>query len=179
MNRLLSFVLLSALGLTVAGPANALIPIILSEFTFTGVCAVDDCTGDGIGVLTLENYSLGGPIHTSNFVSFSYKSNLTSLSLDANDVSEVSGSLPAILPAAATVEFLVGEGVPFFSSADGSWCTDCSVDQGQTSVWSAGAGAAAGEAPEPATWAMMLLGFAGLGFVSYRQRQKLSGAASV
>jgi hypothetical protein len=26
--------------------------------------------------------------------------------------------------------------------------------------------------PEPATWAMMLLGFAGLGFVSYRQTVK-------
>jgi hypothetical protein len=33
--------------------------------------------------------------------------------------------------------------------------------------------------PEPSTWAMMLLGFAGLGYVGYRQRQKLAGAASV
>jgi hypothetical protein len=33
--------------------------------------------------------------------------------------------------------------------------------------------------PEPSTWAMMLLGFAGLGFVGYRQRQKVAGAASV
>jgi hypothetical protein len=33
--------------------------------------------------------------------------------------------------------------------------------------------------PEPSTWAMMLIGFAGLGFAGYRQRQKLAGAASV
>ncbi len=33
--------------------------------------------------------------------------------------------------------------------------------------------------PEPSTWAMMLIGFAGLGFMSYRQRQKLAGAVSV
>jgi hypothetical protein len=33
--------------------------------------------------------------------------------------------------------------------------------------------------PEPSTWAMMLIGFAGLGFAGYRQRQKLVGAASV
>jgi Ice-binding-like/PEP-CTERM motif len=33
--------------------------------------------------------------------------------------------------------------------------------------------------PEPSTWAMMLLGFAGLGFAGYRQRRKLVGAASV
>ena len=32
--------------------------------------------------------------------------------------------------------------------------------------------------PEPSTWAMMLLGLAGLGFASYRQRQRLAGAAS-
>ena len=33
--------------------------------------------------------------------------------------------------------------------------------------------------PEPSTWAMMLLGFAGLGFAGYRRRQKLVGAASI
>jgi hypothetical protein len=33
--------------------------------------------------------------------------------------------------------------------------------------------------PEPSTWAMMLLGFASLGFAGYRQRQKLAGAARV
>lgn len=33
--------------------------------------------------------------------------------------------------------------------------------------------------PEPSSWAMMLLGFVGLGFLGYRQRQKLAGAPSV
>jgi hypothetical protein len=33
--------------------------------------------------------------------------------------------------------------------------------------------------PEPSTSAMMLLGFAGLGLVSYRQRQKLASVTSV
>jgi hypothetical protein len=31
--------------------------------------------------------------------------------------------------------------------------------------------------PEASTWAMMLIGFAGLGFAGYRQRRKLAGAA--
>ena len=31
-------------------------------------------------------------------------------------------------------------------------------------------------APEPATWAMMLLGFAGLGFLAYRKRGGLAAA---
>jgi PEP-CTERM motif len=29
-----------------------------------------------------------------------------------------------------------------------------------------------GAVPEPSTWAMMLLGFAGLGFVAYRRTKK-------
>ena len=33
--------------------------------------------------------------------------------------------------------------------------------------------------PEPSTWAMMLLGFAGIGYAGYRRRQKLAGAASI
>jgi hypothetical protein len=33
--------------------------------------------------------------------------------------------------------------------------------------------------PEPSTWAMVLLGFASLGFAGYRRRHKLAGAASV
>jgi PEP-CTERM motif len=32
--------------------------------------------------------------------------------------------------------------------------------------------------PEPSTWVMMILGFAGLGFAGYRQRQKLAGASA-
>jgi hypothetical protein len=31
--------------------------------------------------------------------------------------------------------------------------------------------------PEPSTWAMMLIGFAGLGFVGYRQARRKDGLA--
>jgi PEP-CTERM motif len=36
-------------------------------------------------------------------------------------------------------------------------------------------GATVGAVPEPSTWAMMILGFAGVGFLAYRRRSK--GAA--
>jgi hypothetical protein len=39
-------------------------------------------------------------------------------------------------------------------------------------------GAAVGGVPEPSTWAMMLIGFAGLGFVAYRRRGKAVLAAA-
>jgi len=43
---------------------------------------------------------------------------------------------------------------------------------------SAGLEPSATTAPEPSTWAMMLLGFAGLGFAGYRRRHKLAGTAN-
>jgi hypothetical protein len=32
----------------------------------------------------------------------------------------------------------------------------------------------AGAVPEPSTWAMMILGFAGLGFMAYRRKNKIA-----
>jgi hypothetical protein len=31
-----------------------------------------------------------------------------------------------------------------------------------------------GAVPEPSTWAMMLLGFAGIGFMAYRRKNKMA-----
>ena len=39
-------------------------------------------------------------------------------------------------------------------------------------------GAIAGAVPEPSTWALMILGFAGVGYVAYRRRDKLLPAAA-
>ena len=36
-----------------------------------------------------------------------------------------------------------------------------------------------GAVPEPSTWAMMVIGFAGLGYAGYRRRHKLAGLASL
>ena len=38
-------------------------------------------------------------------------------------------------------------------------------------------GAEVGAVPEPSTWAMMLLGFAGIGFMAYRRSRKDQGLA--
>jgi hypothetical protein len=62
-------------------------------------------------------------------------------------------------------------GVPFATSAGNLVINSVSGNATFT--------ASTGAVPETSTWAMMLIGFAGLGFAGYRQRQKLAGAASV
>jgi hypothetical protein len=46
-------------------------------------------------------------------------------------------------------------------------------------VLDSGSSIAGPSVPESSTWAMLLLGFAGLGYAGYRRRQKLAGAARV
>jgi hypothetical protein len=50
-----------------------------TTYVFTGTCT--DCTGVGVGYLTLQNYTPGTALSYSNFVSFTYQSNLSSISI--------------------------------------------------------------------------------------------------
>jgi hypothetical protein len=85
------------------------------------------------------------------------------------DGQELMGSLSFSAPVSAgvqQVEILITR--PFISSGDGGtpnqYVTDISATEGAV--------------PEPATWAMMLLGFAGLGFVGYRTSRKAVSVAA-
>jgi hypothetical protein len=55
-----------------------------------------------------------------------------------------------------------------FSETTADFAGDYGMVSGNPGAWTV---------PEPSTWAMMIIGFAGLGFVGY-QRQKFAGAAS-
>ena len=139
-----------------------------TTFLFTGTCS--DCAGTGTGTLVLKDYTLGDLLGADNFVSFSYSSNLTSFTL--NSVNTLIGSL-SNLPGANFVEFNDADFV-FSSFAAGQispWCTgatgSCGSDFGLTSSWSLVAGAV----PEPAMWAVMVLGFGLLGASMRRPRQ--------
>jgi hypothetical protein len=50
-----------------------------TTYMFTGSCS--DCTGTGVGYLTLQNYTPGTALSYSDFVSFTYTSNLSSFSI--------------------------------------------------------------------------------------------------
>jgi hypothetical protein len=141
-----------------------------SYFTFIGDC--EDCTGQGVGYLVLQNYTLGDPLDISNFVSFSYSSNLMTLMLSGagsgpGQVSDFSGSLPGQLPSFTDMS-ISSEGVQVFGPASsGSWCVGingCNLDFGVNGVFVIGV-------PEPASLALTFTGFAGLMLMGLRRRR--------
>ena len=145
-----------------------------STFLFTGDCL--DCTGQGKGTLVLQNYTLGNPFDISNFVSFSYTSNLTSFVLTGtgsgpNQASAFSGSLPALLPAFADVNIDSQSMQIFNSVSSGSWCAGfngCSLDFGINGTF-------ASTVPEPASLAFTVTGLALLGLWRVKARRSKAG----
>jgi hypothetical protein len=121
--------------------AVAALPTSLSAatdtFRFVGQCT--DCSGVGTGILVLQNYTLGENLTPANFVSFTYSSNKLSFTLTPSPGQELFGSLPANLPATASVEIANANlSIQFLSSTSGFWCsgTNCFGDFGDTSNWS-------------------------------------------
>jgi hypothetical protein len=145
----------------IATPAAAV------DFKFSGTCI--DCSGTGAGTLVLKDYTPGDTLTTANFVSFTYTSNLLSYTLSSVD--DLTGSLTAVTGPAFVV--FHGGGYTFDSLIAGPfspWCTGatgtCGSDFGLISSWSQ----VAGVVPEPAMWAVMVLGFGLLGASMRRPR---------
>jgi hypothetical protein len=142
-----------------------------STYTFTGDCL--DCTGQGHGTLVLQNYTLGNPFDITNFVSFSYTSNLTSFVLNGTgsgvgQASAFAGSLPAMLPSFADVNIDSQSVQIFNSSSSGSWCAGfngCNLDFGTNGVFDSPSAAV----PEPASLASTFTGLAGLMLIGLRR----------
>jgi hypothetical protein len=68
---------------------------------------------------------------------------------------------------------------PLVAALNGTYNTDVALSL-QSATYVSGDGVVTGRpsvVPEPSTWAMMLLGFAGLGFGGYRASRKVSAAA--
>jgi hypothetical protein len=113
--------------------------------------------------LILAGYTPGNQFDQTNFVSFTYSSDLMTLTLGPGDVSSVSGSLPAMLPAMADVTILdLGSNIIFQSSSGGSWCAGtngCNLDFGAESSWDQ---AQAQGVPEPASSTLVVAALGGL-----------------
>lgn len=155
-------------------PAKAAVAAVEETYTFIGACT--DCYnggGDIHATLVLEDYTRGRSIETSNFVSFSYSGSdlIPAFTVLPADLTlPLEGVIPKNLPGPA--EFHLFFDLPqsnFISSTDGTWYVDAS-DYGTSGTWSA--------APEPATWAMILIGFAGLAYASTRHAKTTRAARS-
>jgi PEP-CTERM motif len=145
-----------------AAPARADI-----VFDFSGVCD-SGCTGTATGVLTLaESYTFGSDLTLASFVSFHYSSSDISFDVPKAAGLLFSGGLNANGSIVGTDLAIVGEH-EFGVFPGGEFVvdvTDTGGDKGSTSDFTL----VSGGVPEPTTWAMMLLGFAGLSFAKYRK----------
>ena len=150
---------------TLAGPQ--------STYQFVGQCT--DCTGTGVGQLTVQNYTLGTALNSCNFVSFTYTSNLTSFTITAPGSFSLGGTLPASLPSAALVGVFGTGRNDFESYTDGSWYVGLS-DYGTGGVWSL---PSTSTVPTLSTAALCTLGLllAGAGALLVRRRVRGSAGA--
>ena len=155
----------STAALIQSAPARANI-----VFDFKGVCD-SGCTGTATGVLTLANsYTFGSDLTLASFVSFHYSSSDISFDVPGPDDLLFSGGLNADgsivgpdLAIIAEQEFGVFPGGKFLVDV-----TDAGGDMGSTSAFTLVSGAV----PEPSTWAMMLLGFAGSAMLVIAKRSR-------
>jgi hypothetical protein len=104
-----------------------------TTYQFVGQCT--DCTGTGVGQLTVQNYTLGTALSSCNFVSFTYTSNLTSFTITAPGSFSLSGTLPASLPSAASIRVRGTGRNDFQSNTDGAWYVGLD-DHGTGGIWS-------------------------------------------
>jgi hypothetical protein len=153
-----------------AAPARANI-----VFDFSGICDQNTCDGSGTGVLTLaDSYVFGSVINAGNFISVDYSSSDVNLEIVSPEAQVLLGRLNADGSLVGILLVQVKSGTnPFFEVAappDGFFIN---TDRGQMFTFTLVGGAV----PEPSTWAMLLLGFAGLGYAGYRRAKQVAVAA--
>jgi hypothetical protein len=116
----------------------------------------------------VQQYVLGNALTNANLVSFTYTSNLVSMTITQADTPTLTGTIPASLPAAAAVQVSGLTTRPFSSSANGSWTVGY-LDDGTSGLWSSGASPSAAPAPSTALLCALGLLLAGAGTLLARR----------
>ena len=161
-------VALASLAGVAPASATVVAPGADQVFEFSGVCS--DCTGIGTGELTLSStYTLGAPVTKANFISFHYDGTdlQDEFTIANSDVASIGGS---IMPGPADFHVYNSEQFGFRSLLNGSWFIGYTTpaDFGPN-----GSFGIASSVPEPATWALMAVGFAALGLAGSRARKTI------
>ena len=138
IRSVVQFVAFAALSLVAVRNSSASVCATGPQVTyqFTGQCS--DCTGTGVGQLVLQNYTLGNAITFCNFVSFTYRSNLTSFTVNQSNFSGIGGTLPTSLPSAANVTITCQTAAhDVTTNSNGSWSVGAlqELDFGSVSSW--------------------------------------------
>jgi hypothetical protein len=171
ISGLLAICVLAAVEMSFAGPCPTGPQ---ATYQFVGTCTTQagNCTGTGVGSLTVQNYTLGGTLTTCNLVSFTYTSNLANYTVTQANSPSLSGSLPSTLPGKAAI--LVQDSVhPTFQSNNdgtGSWAVGFD-DFGTGGTWSSPTTTTS--VPTLSTTALAALGLllAGAGALLVRSRR--------
>ena len=165
----------AAAALFLASPTHANV-----VFDFSGACGIG-CSGTATGVLTLaDTYAFGSDITFANFLSFDYSSSNLSFDIISGEVASFLGGLNAdgSLNSAGILDIELTPGFPDFDAIPGRFTAllnDETGDRGSMYKFTLVSGAVPGPVPETATWTMMVLGFAGLGYAGYRQARQAAG----
>jgi hypothetical protein len=132
------------------------------SFTFnldTASASISGISDNGTGTFT----AVAGPVNQSPFGSFEYAVDCTSgCSTGYNASSPTQLSFTVSAPTALTINDIVTNGSNYYFAAD--------VSNTQGVTGNIGATGLTGGVPEPATWAMMILGMGGIGATLRRRR---------
>ena len=157
LQSVLRIAAIALVGVLAAVQTCSAIPSTSVAYSFTGTCS--DCTNE-TATLTLQNYTLGQPIYASNFVSFVYNSNLTSITITPanNPTFTITGALPTTLPGPSLTTVIIANRAvvkdaigprraatiafwEFMAQTNGTWCagSGCVADTGVNGVWNGAA----------------------------------------
>ena len=159
----------AAMALTGITPAGATPPAPDKVFDFSGTCT--DCSGVAMAELTvLSSYNIGDTLTQDNFVSFHYDGTnfVPAFTVTSANFGFIGGSISAY-PGFNAVTVCGTQTPSFVSRTDGTWDVGFN-DTGTNGQWGTPG------VPEPATWAMLLAGFTGLGLLGRRGVQRAPSA---
>lgn len=168
MNRL-TMLLTAAAALAVAAPASAAQYI----FSFGTSTPLFGPTVSGSGTFTTSDTATTVAGQTAfQILSITGAVNGLAINAPTGSYGNYFTTGPSFLDGTGTVFFLVGGGrVDFFNQSSNGLYRVNTFSPGSSNFVNASSSAVAA-VPEPATWAMMLLGFGGIGFAMRRGRKQ-------